>query len=86
MFTGDDAAKAEQTYAAPWDSGQMVIAPKAGQTELKLAAATSDSDSPISHLLDTSVPDMRRTKRATLWFDILCYNVCCSCQLCEHVC
>ena len=42
VFDADFAKKAEATYAAPWDRGEMVVAPKPGQTELLLASATSD--------------------------------------------
>src|SRR5262249_26735955 len=42
VFLGDDADKAEKAYATPWDSGQMVIAAKTGQTELKVFAASSE--------------------------------------------
>lgn len=42
VFQGDLAAKAESTYGSMWDSGQAVVAPKAGQTELLLSSATSE--------------------------------------------
>jgi len=42
VFEADFARSAETTYAAAWDSGQMKIAPNPGQTELKLASATSE--------------------------------------------
>ena len=42
VFTSDLAAKADAVYSPAWDGGQMVIAPKAGQTEVKLGSATSD--------------------------------------------
>jgi hypothetical protein len=42
VFTPDLAAKADAVYSPAWDGGQMVIAPKAGQTEIKLGSATSD--------------------------------------------
>ena len=42
VFEPDFARSAETTYAAAWDSGQMIIAPNQGQTELKLASATSE--------------------------------------------
>lgn len=42
VFMSDLAAKADAVYSPAWDSGQLVIVPKAGQTEVKLAHATSD--------------------------------------------
>lgn len=42
VFVGDAAAKAEAGYKDPWDNGYMKLAPKAGQTELLLWAASSD--------------------------------------------
>ena len=42
VFEPDLAAKAEAVYGPAWDGGQMVIAPKAGQTEVKVFSATSD--------------------------------------------
>ncbi len=42
VFMSDLAAKADAVYSPAWDGGQMVIAPKAGQTEVKLGSATSD--------------------------------------------
>ena len=42
VFQPELAAKADATYGPAWDAGQMVIAPKPGQTELKLFSATSD--------------------------------------------
>ncbi len=42
VFTPDLAAKADAVYGPAWDGGQMVIAPKAGQTQVLLSSATSD--------------------------------------------
>jgi hypothetical protein len=42
VFEADFARTAETTYTAPWDGGQLIVAPKPGQTELKLASATSE--------------------------------------------
>ncbi len=42
VFDADFARSAETTYTSAWDSGQMIIAPKPGQTELKLESATSE--------------------------------------------
>ena len=42
VFEGDAAARAERSYAAAWDGGKMLVAPRPGQTELKLAGATTE--------------------------------------------
>lgn len=42
VFEPGLAAKAESGYGPAWDGGQLVIAPKAGQTEVKVFSATSD--------------------------------------------
>ena len=42
VFEPDLAAKAEAVYGPAWDGGQLVIAPKAGQTEVKVFSATSE--------------------------------------------
>ena len=42
IFEGDLAAKADKMYGPAWDSGQLVLAPKAGQTALLLSSATSE--------------------------------------------
>ena len=42
VFEPDLAAKAESVYGPAWDGGAMVIAPKAGQTEVKVFSATSE--------------------------------------------
>lgn len=42
VFEPELAAKADAVYGPVWDGGQMVIAPKAGQTEVKVFSATSD--------------------------------------------
>ena len=42
VFDPDLSAKLEALYGPVWDAGQLVIAPKPGQTELKLFSATSD--------------------------------------------
>ncbi len=41
-FVGDAAAKAEAGYTQAWQNGQMVLKPKAGQTELLLWKATTE--------------------------------------------
>lgn len=41
VFEAEFAKAAEATYADAWEKGQMVLAPKAGQTELKLWSATT---------------------------------------------
>lgn len=42
VFEPELAAKAESGYGPAWDAGQLVVAPKAGQTEVKVFSATSD--------------------------------------------
>jgi hypothetical protein len=42
IFDADLAEKADATYAAAWDSGQLVVVPDAGQTEVTLASATRE--------------------------------------------
>ncbi len=42
VFDADLSAKMESTYGPAWDGGKIVIAPKPGQSELKLFSATSD--------------------------------------------
>lgn len=42
VFMPELAAKAEAVYGPAWDGGQMVVAPKEGQTEVLLGSATSD--------------------------------------------
>lgn len=42
VFMPDLAAKADAVYGPAWDGGQMVLAPKAGQTQLLISSATSD--------------------------------------------
>lgn len=42
VFMSDLATKANAVYGAAWDSGQFVIAPKPGQTQVTLSHATSD--------------------------------------------
>lgn len=42
VFMPDLAAKAEAVYGPAWDGGQLVVAPKAGQTQVLLGSATSD--------------------------------------------
>ena len=42
VFLPDLAAKADAVYSPAWESGQLVVVPKAGQTEVKIAHATSD--------------------------------------------
>ena len=42
VFEPDLAASADAVYTPAWDGGAMVIAPKEGQTELKLSSATSE--------------------------------------------
>jgi hypothetical protein len=42
VFESDVAANMETVYGPAWDAGQLVVAPKAGQTELKVFSATSD--------------------------------------------
>ena len=42
VFQSEMAAKADALYSPAWDGGQLVVAPKSGQTEVKLASATTD--------------------------------------------
>lgn len=42
VFTSELAAKADAVYGPAWDGGQLVVAPKAGQTEVRVFTATSD--------------------------------------------
>jgi len=42
VFMPDLAGKADAVYGPAWDGGQMVLAPKAGQTQLLISSATSD--------------------------------------------
>lgn len=42
VFEPELAAKADAVYGPAWDGGALVIAPKAGQTEVKVFSATSD--------------------------------------------
>jgi hypothetical protein len=42
VFMSDLATKADAVYGPAWDGGQMVIAPKAGQTQVLVSSATSD--------------------------------------------
>lgn len=42
VFESDLAAKAEAVYGPAWEGGQLVVAPKAGQSEVKVFAATSE--------------------------------------------
>ena len=42
VFMPDLASKADTVYGPAWDGGQMVIAPKPGQTQVLLSSATSD--------------------------------------------
>lgn len=42
VFEADLAKKAEALYGPAWDGGQLVVAPKPGQTEVKIGSATSD--------------------------------------------
>jgi hypothetical protein len=42
IFEADLAAKADAVYGPAWDSGDLVVAPKPGQTEVKLSSATSE--------------------------------------------
>lgn len=42
VFDADSSAKVAGVYDPAWDGGQMVVAPKAGQTEVKVFSATSD--------------------------------------------
>jgi hypothetical protein len=42
VFDAESSAKVAAVYDPAWDAGQMVVAPKAGQTEVKVFSATSD--------------------------------------------
>jgi hypothetical protein len=42
VFTPELAAKADAVYGPAWDGGQMVVAPKEGQTQVLSSSATSD--------------------------------------------
>ncbi len=42
IFEADLAGKADKIYGPAWDAGQLVLAPKPGQTALLLASATSE--------------------------------------------
>jgi hypothetical protein len=42
IFQSELAAKADSVYTPAWDGGQMVVAPKPNQTELKLFSASTD--------------------------------------------
>ncbi len=42
LFVADAAGQAEKAYAPAWDAGQIVVRPKAGQTEVLLFEATTD--------------------------------------------
>jgi hypothetical protein len=42
VFDADSSAKVAAVYDPAWDGGQMVVAPKPGQTEVKVFSATSD--------------------------------------------
>jgi hypothetical protein len=42
IFDADLATKADAMYGPAWDSGKLVVAPKSGQTEVKIASATSE--------------------------------------------
>jgi hypothetical protein len=42
VFVEGFAKIAETAYARAWDNSEMVVAPKPGQTELKLSSATSE--------------------------------------------
>lgn len=42
VFDADSATKIAAVYEPAWSAGQLVIAPKAGQTEVKVFSATSD--------------------------------------------
>ncbi len=42
VFEPSLSSKAETMYEPAWSSGQMVVQPKAGQTEVKLISATTD--------------------------------------------
>ena len=42
VFEAEFAKAAEAAYSDAWEKGQLVLAPKAGQTELKLWSATTE--------------------------------------------
>lgn len=42
VFEGDFGSKVAAAWDPAWESGQMVMAPKAGQTEVKISSATTD--------------------------------------------
>jgi hypothetical protein len=42
VFDADSSARVAAVYDPAWDGGQMVVAPKAGQTEVKVFSSTSD--------------------------------------------
>ena len=42
VFEPDLAAKMESVYGPAWDAGKLVVAPKAGQSEVKIFSTTSD--------------------------------------------
>jgi hypothetical protein len=42
VFEGDFATKVAAAWNPAWEAGQMVMAPKAGQTEVKISSATTD--------------------------------------------
>lgn len=42
VFEADVSTKVAAIYDPAWEAGQMVVAPKAGQTELKVFSATSE--------------------------------------------
>jgi len=42
VFDADSSAKVAAVYDPAWEGGQMIVAPKAGQTEVKVFSATSD--------------------------------------------
>ena len=42
VFESDVSTKVASLHGPAWDSGQLVIAPKAGQTEVKVFSTTSD--------------------------------------------
>jgi hypothetical protein len=42
IFTTDLAAKLDTTYGPAWESGQLVVAPKEGQTQVQVFSAASE--------------------------------------------
>ena len=42
VFDGDFGTKVAAVWNPMWDAGQMVMAPKAGQTEVKISSATTE--------------------------------------------